>query len=187
MCYIKAMKKVFILWLAAVAVVTILSGTLYVALQQTLRMGANDPQVQLAEDTAATWRRDGNLNSSLTIEKVNPATSLAPFVIAYDASGNVLASGAELDNRPPELPTGVLGHAKGAKQNRLTWQPQSGVRLAAVVVAVDGHGYVLAARNLSEVEERINRLELLIATGWALAVLIITATSLVYNHNKGRT
>jgi hypothetical protein len=45
----------FLRWLPLAVAITILAGLVYATVQQSLRQGANDPQIQLAEDTAAAW------------------------------------------------------------------------------------------------------------------------------------
>ncbi len=56
---------------------------------------------------------------------------------------------------------------------KLTWEPQSGVRIAAVVDSFNSatqSGYVLAGRNMREVETRIEKLAMQIGIGWAATV-----------------
>jgi len=106
------MKRIVVYWLAAALLISIsgLYFTLYAALQQVLRGGANDPQIQMAEDTAARLVR-GFPAASLVGEPVDVSTSLAPFLIVYNPSGQVLAASASLDahnTRAPTLPPGVL-------------------------------------------------------------------------------
>jgi len=48
-------KEILKHWLLIAIVVTGLIGLVYVAVQQDLRQGANDPQIQMAEDTAAKF------------------------------------------------------------------------------------------------------------------------------------
>ncbi len=44
-------------WLPLAIVITALSGFIYLVGQQNLRMSANDPQIQLSEDTANQIRK----------------------------------------------------------------------------------------------------------------------------------
>jgi hypothetical protein len=46
-------KNILRHWLPLAAVTTLLCGLVYLAVQQSLRQGANDPQIQMAEDAAA--------------------------------------------------------------------------------------------------------------------------------------
>jgi hypothetical protein len=63
------------------------------AVQQDLRLGANDPQLQLAEDTARALDAGTPATTLVATSKVDVATSLAPFLVIYDGAGNVLAMG----------------------------------------------------------------------------------------------
>lgn len=145
-----------------VAVLAILAcGLIYVEVQQELRSGANDPQVQLAEDAAA--RLDAGATPGSVVDRsatVDPSTSLASFVIVFDANGSVLAADATLNGGVPAPPQGMLDAARSDSPSAVTWQPYSGVRIAAVTVAWKG-GFVLAGRSLSRVEQRESNAELI--------------------------
>ena len=159
-------------WLPGVVVATILVGLVYAAAQQTLRQGANDPQIQLAEDTAAALAGGAAARSLVPPQTVDIGRSLAPFLIVFDRDGQVAASSAVLDGATPALPPGVLDATRQRGENRLTWQPRPGVRIASVVTAVNGGagGYVLAGRSLREVESRIDEVGLLVALAWLALV-----------------
>lgn len=175
-CHTRGMKRL-IYWLAAALLISGVYFTIYAAVQHALRIGANDPQIQLAEDAA------GRLGQGLPAgigggEAVDVAASLAPFLIVYNPSGDVLVSSARLAGRTPTLPSGVLRDATPDHENRLTWQPQPGVRLASVVVATP-QGYVLAGRSLREVERRERDAELVIGAAWLASLGVLAATFLI--------
>ncbi len=161
-------------------------GLAYALAQQLLRTGANDPQVQLAEDAARALDTGadpmavvgpGSAVAGLAGEgTVDVATSLAPFMVVYDASGNVLATDAQLDGRDPMPPAGVLATARAAGSDRVTWQPRPGVRIATVTIGWSG-GSVLAGRSLREVEAREDLALQLAALAWlaGLAVMVVAA------------
>ena len=88
-------------------------------------------------------------------------------------SGKVVASDALLNGSTPELPAGVLDDVRKNGEDRFTWQPEPGVRIAAVVAPLPGtsEGFVLAGRSLREVELREDNIEAL--TLIALAVILI--------------
>lgn len=163
-----------IYWIAAALLVSGVYVTIYAAVQHVLRAGADDPQVQLAEDTAVRLSQ-GHPAASLVGDDVDVAMSLAPFLIVYDPSGAALASSARLDGHTPSLPQGVLHDATPDHENRLTWQPRRGVRLASVVVATP-QGYVLAGRSMREVERRENNTEGLIGAAWLLSLVLLALT-----------
>ena len=89
-------------------VVTGLIGILYTIVQQDLRQGANDPQIQMAEDVAAKLAGGQPVQNVVPSEKVDIAKSLAPYLIIFDANGNPIASSAQLDGQTPTIPSGVF-------------------------------------------------------------------------------
>jgi hypothetical protein len=109
----------FFLPLAVLATAT--CGLAYAETQQALRSGANDPQLQLAEDAGA--RLDAGATPSSVVDPSPPvdlARSLAPFVIVFDAQGQILASNASLDGGQPAPPSGVLDAARPGTPNAVT-------------------------------------------------------------------
>ena len=156
------------LWLPIAVAVTLLCGLMYTLVQQDLRQTANDPQIQMAQDAAAQLASGTPVVSLVPSQRVDIAASLAAFLIVYDHTGKVIASSATLDGKTPMLPAGVLTAARASGEDTVTWEPRSGVRIAAVVVPVRTGGAVLAG-SLREVELRES--DLLGAT--ALAGLFI--------------
>lgn len=165
------------------AIVTGLSGLLYAAVQQDLRQSANDPQIQMAEDTAAKLADGQQVQIVVPAEKVDIANSLAPYIIVFDAAGKPIASSVQLDGQTPTIPSGVFDYVRQNGEDRITWQPQSGIRSAIVVTQFKGPnpGFVLAGRSLREVEIREDDIMHLIFLGW-LAILIVTllATAILF-------
>ncbi len=163
-------------WLTLVLLVTFGCGLVYISGQQILRQNANDPQLQLAEDIAATLAKGKPVSLPTTFTPaVDIATSLAPYAIIYDDHGAPLASTGLLHGKTPSLPPGVLAYTKEQKQDRITWQPETGVRSAIVVTRVYGGqgGYVLVGRSLREIELREQRLFFFAACAWAASILTI--------------
>jgi hypothetical protein len=105
---------------------------------------------------------------------------LRPFVIVYDAAGHPLGGSGTLAGALPSPPAGVLAVAREAGINRVTWQPQRGVRIASVLCRVDDRSgrVVLAGRSLREVEERESRLMLMATLAWA-ALLVASVAAAV--------
>ena len=155
-------------WLPLAVVTTLLSGLLYVAVQQSYRNAADDPQIQMPEDGAAALADGADPGSVVGSATVNIATSLAPFTIVFDSSGAAVAGSARLDGRIPSPPKGVLVYARQHSSHRVTWQPRRGVRIASVTVAVDGGrgGYVFTGRSLREAERRVSELGAIVGLGW---------------------
>ncbi len=156
-------------------VITLLSGLLYGTLQQVLRINANDPQIQMAEDAATSLTNGKPIDSVVPGPQVDIATSLAPYIIVFDNSGKAIASSGLLHNQLPSLPSGVFDYVRQNGEDRITWQPEPGVRSATVVTRFGGTqpGFVMAGRSLREVENRIDQFGLLIGLGW-LGTLLVT-------------
>jgi hypothetical protein len=172
-----------LIWiLLAMAVISMIYGTIYVVVQQTLRLSANDPQIALA-NTAADKLANGVaadqvMTTAVGSDKVNLASSQANFMILYDAAANRIASNAQLDGGDPVVPPGVITSAGHDHQNRVTWQPRRGVRLA-VVVAKYPNGYVLVGRSLKEVERREQNLTYQVVSAWAVTLGLVALTAML--------
>jgi len=164
-------------WFAALGVITILFGTVYAAVQQSLRESLNDPQIQLAEDTASNLDK-GTSPSAATANPVDIDHSLAPFVIVYDKKGHVVAGNGYLNSQVPVVPSGVLSASSGRPYNAVTWQPQTDVRIASVTVASKDY-YVLSGRNMREVEHREDAIFQLASFGWFISVATVVGAWLV--------
>jgi hypothetical protein len=165
------LRRLLRAWIPIAAAIVALTATVYVTAQQVLRMGADDPQVQLARDTASSMAEGEDPLNLFPPRQVDLASSLAPFVLVYDTAGGVLATTAVLHGRIPDLPAGVREFATDHGEDRVTWQPEPGVRIAAVVVPFEG-GTVLVGRSLREVEARIDTLGQLMLAGLAGALLL---------------
>src|SRR5438445_588354 len=86
------LPKAFLYWLPLAFCLTVLAGLVYVTVQQNFRQGANDPQIQMAEDAAAQLQGGAQAQAVVGAGKVDISRSLAPFLIVYDATGQQLAS-----------------------------------------------------------------------------------------------
>jgi hypothetical protein len=177
-------------WLPLAIATAGLCALVYLTVQQSLRMGANDPQIQMAEDAASSLNTGASVETVVPSTKVEIADSLAPFVIVFDNSGKVLASSATLHGVVPAYPAGVLDYVRQKGQDRVTWQPEAGVRIAAVVVAFGGAqpGFVLAGRSLREVEIRESQVEQITGIAWlvtlAVSLFIVAACELILGNKK---
>jgi len=164
-----------IIVIASWVVSTLLLLTSYGLIQQSYRMGANDPQIQLAEDGAAALATGDPADTIVGDSDINLRTSLAPAVIVYGDDKQVVVTDGKIDGKAPVIPDGVLEYAKLHGRNMVTWEPTSGVRLAAVVVRSGGEtpGYVVAARSVREVEVRESAALNVTALVWVILTLII--------------
>jgi hypothetical protein len=176
-------------WLPLAAVTTLLCGLVYLVVQQSLRWGANDPQIQMAEDAATALYAGGIPESMLPAGHVEISTSLSVFMVIYNDKGEPLVSSGFLHGNAPLLPPGIFDYTRQNNQDRVTWQPESGVRIAAVVVAYGGAqpGFVLAGRSLREVEKRESQIEQLAGIAWSVTLavsLVVVAACEFINADK---
>ncbi|HVI69191.1 MAG TPA: hypothetical protein VM581_01915 [Magnetospirillaceae bacterium] len=174
------MKAAFKAWLPLAVLATLMAGIICLVTHQTLRQSANDPQVQMAEDWVDQIVGGTDPNRLNLGPFIDPARSLSPFGIVYNQDGNIIASSVSAPSTMTQ-PSGVFDtvDAAAAKQATYTWQPASGERYAVVLKRAslqDKSYYVLAGRNLKQVESRAMRLIWQIAAGWAITLVAIAVT-----------
>jgi hypothetical protein len=189
---IKNFLKIAVKWLPFAVIITFLTGFIFLSNQQNLRISANDPQIQLAEDYAA-YLKEGNYPDDLSqFQKVNINESLSTFVIIMDDSGKIIGSSANLDDKSPTPPQGTLDFAKKHGQNRFTWEPKKGVRSAVVLARIDGPkpGFVLVGRSLREIDKRVKTLMIQTVAVYVATLLVtyivIALTVFLSNKRKAK-
>jgi hypothetical protein len=169
-------------WIPLAALALLVAGMVYLVVQQNLRGAANDPQIQMATDARNALAGGATPESLMPANKIDIATSLAPYLAVYDANGRLLASSATLHGQPLDVPSGVFAAAKAQGINARSWMPEAGVRSAIVVVPA-GDGYALAGRSLKLTEEREDQLLLQVSLAClatlGLTYLLTLATQLV--------
>ncbi len=171
-------RRAFAFFLPVGVLATLCCGFVYTAVQQDLRMGANDPQLQLAEDAAHALDAGAPALTLVGSTKIEVAVSLAPFIVIYDPAGHVLATDGQLDGHDPVPPRGVLDAARQDPPNAVTWEPRAGVRIASVTVRWHG-GTVLAGRSLREVEQQEGNILLVAAAAWLVMLGALAVTAVV--------
>jgi hypothetical protein len=186
---IALLRRTLVAWLPFAVAITGLAALAYALDQSNLRHGADDPQIQLAEDAASRLAAGAPVATVVphTDAPVDIARSLATFVIVYDTADRPVASTAVLDRATPLLPAGVSASAR-QREDRVTWQPRDGVRIAAVVVSYSG-GTVVAGRSLREVEARADDALAVTGLAWltclALALAACTAVDVFRRRGYG--
>lgn len=164
-------------WLMFAVIATASSAAMFLVVQQALRMNANDPQIQMAEDASFALAK-GDIYTTIVpesnVQKIDITKSLAPFLIIYDENGKVVTGTGSVNGEYPTFPTGVFAYTKIHGENRVTWQPSTSTRVALVVRYYSGErtGFVVAGRSMREVEKRISNQFLIIGAGWAFVMII---------------
>jgi hypothetical protein len=169
------------LWVPIAVAVTGLSALVYGAVQQDLRQGANDPQIQMAEDAAARLNAGASPSAVVPSDQIELAGSLNSYVMVFDSESRLVASSAQLNGQAPPFPPSVFDSLRSRGQDRITWQPAAGIR-SAVVVQPWRAGFVVVGRSMRLVEERIDHILQLTVFGWlvtlgctAIAALLVAA------------
>lgn len=172
-------KRIMKRWLVTAAVSTVLCLLVYASTQQVLRQTANDPQIQMAEDAANSLLNGTEISYVVPTSNIDISKSLSPFIIVYNKDGVAVTSNGTLHGKIPSPPSGVFDHARINGQNRLTWQPERGVRIASVIVSYGGSnpGFVLAGRSLREIEVREGKM--LTFSGVSLLIIQIISFGLI--------
>lgn len=171
------MKKIILSWILLAILITGIAWLPYLLVQQDLRQGANDPQIQLAEDSAAsldagqTPQQIVAATTSNADGKVDIAKSLAPYIVIYDTTGKPVASSASLNGQDPTIPAGIFADVHKNGEDRISWQSQSGVR-SAIIVTQYKDGFVMAGRSLREVERREDAIERLTIIAWLVLLVV---------------
>lgn len=176
-------------WLPLGVVICGVFGTILVVVQQNYRLSANDPQIQYANEIVELLIGGNNPNILNQQKSIDISKNLAPFEMAFDEQKKNLVTNGLLDGKTPVVPSGVFDNVKTKGEERFTWQPKAGVRIAAVMRHYNNgsnSGFVLVGRNLSEVEKREDLLTMQVFAGLGLTLLasFLTASVLTKSNYK---
>lgn len=160
-------------WFGYAAMITLVCIIVYVTVQQSFRLSANDPQVQMAHDAALAIDKGVDPKSlPVTQTGIEISQGLSPYVTVYDPSGNMVAGSATLNGKPLHIPRGVIDYIRKNTRDAASWQPQPGVRQAMVGVSTaKGNYVVISGRSLAPTEERIARLGEQVLFGWVMSLI----------------
>ncbi|HWP61424.1 MAG TPA: hypothetical protein VN495_02380 [Candidatus Paceibacterota bacterium] len=184
----KAIRKIILSWLPLAVAITGLCLLIHLTVQQNYRQSLNDPQIQMAED-AANQIDSGVAPGALFggIKATDIGASLSPWLAVFDSSGTMIVSSGSLDGQALKLPDGlfdvsswrgpIVGHhlVSNSNEDIVSWQPRLDVRQAIVIIPA-GKYFVVAGRNMREVENREAALGTFVFLAW---ICIMSATLLV--------
>lgn len=162
-----------------------LTGLIYAGLQYHIRSSANDPQIYVAENLAEDMFKNDTPSAPLNGGNVDIERSVAPFVILYDSNGRAVDGTGRINGQLPTLPRGVYDDTQKHGEDRVTWQPNANTRVAAVVRYYQNEkhaGFVLAGKNLREVEREESRLLILTAIVWSVTLVGTLALTGLSHH-----
>ena len=147
----------------------------YVVNQQILRRGADDQPGQIVARLRGELAHGADAATVLSGPKQELSSpewlaGTSAFGGVYDADGKVVASDATLWGELPQPPQGIFGIIRDRGWDKVTWQPQRGVRVALTGLPLPGGGYVLAGQSLIPGEARTAQFSTLMRWVW-LAML----------------
>ncbi|PIZ45805.1 hypothetical protein CO180_00190 [candidate division WWE3 bacterium CG_4_9_14_3_um_filter_41_6] len=162
-------------------------GVSFAMVQQMYRQSANDPQVQIVEDLVFSYNEGQTPPTAdqVTQSTVDISRTLSEFVMLFDKDGKVVISTGALGADVPQLPAGVLEDVKANGESRITWEPQTDVRVATVIdhyQSGDNEGYVLAGRSLKEVEARTQEALVFAFSAWLLGIGGLFASYILFRN-----
>jgi len=183
----KVLSATFVSWLPFAIIIVIFSGLAYAVVQQNYRQGANDPQIQIAQDLATAISQGQPADQIVPAQGTTElAGTLSPFVMIYSATSTLTGSSALLDGKNPSFPTSVFDYVRVHGQWRQTWQPASNVREAVVVQSYTSgasSGFLVVGRSLKEIEIRENQTQRLSGLAGILA-LVLTFVVMLWTTNS---
>ena len=158
-------------------ILTILGGVAAITMQQMLRRGADQPQIEMADLYVSKMNAGEKLNDFLPLGRVDLRQSLEPFVIFYNDKGEPEGNSGYLNQTAPVPPPGVFTYLRSHGADKFTWQPTTDVRIAAVGRRVTGKypGFLLVGRSLRLVEESESLLRRMVFLGWFILLLLLTS------------
>ncbi|MBZ5504968.1 MAG: hypothetical protein LAO78_05705 [Acidobacteriia bacterium] len=169
---------------ALALVLTLLGGAAAVTMQQMLRRGANQPQIDMADWYAGEIIAGEAPGNVIPQGYVDLERSLQPFVIFYDEQGKPGPATGYLDQSVPTPPSGVFDFVRSHGSENVTWQPRPGVRIASVIRHVNSKtpGFVLAGRSLRLVEEQESLLWRMVLGGWIVVMALLIGGASLLNR-----
>ena len=170
-------------------VLTLLGGVTAITMQQMLRRGANQPQIDMAQWYAGEIGAGEAPGNVIPPGYIDLEQSLQPFVIFYDEQGNPGPGTGYLEQRIPVPPSGVFDFVRIHGSENVTWQPRPGVRIASVVRRINSQtpGFILAGRSLRLVEEQETLLWRIVVGGWVVVMaLLLAGASLLDRAQRAR-
>ena len=70
-------------WLPFAAILTLITGTIYITVQQNFRQNANDPQIQIAENVALVVSRGTDPRLIPDSDVTDIKDSISPYIIMF--------------------------------------------------------------------------------------------------------
>jgi len=183
MCYNDSqMANWKIFYILVCFLITLFSGLVFVATQQSLRLSANDPQAQITQDILNSLSQGAD-PKQLSPTTVDMTKATSPFVIIYDNNEKAVGTTVVLDKKTPVPPKGAFEKTKKNNESRFTWEPKEGLREAVIMVKYKD-GFVVVGKSLGEVEDRIKMIMRLVGIAWVIGIAATTIAFLLSRPRK---
>jgi len=160
--------------------ITLTTLMVYGTAQHLLRIGANAEPATQAKFLSQRLANGAEPAEIVTSYYANLPQDGATFTLITDENEKTIISTYRLNNQLLELPSGVYSYAKSHGEDRLTWQPEMGIREATVVMpytSKDGKtGFVASGVSLRESENSLDALTLKLFMGWVLMMAVSSIT-----------
>ncbi len=151
-------------------IILLIFSTIYLVMQQTLRLEANQQPLRIASQIQSNWV-NGQIMDTSFLPKVELSDSAYAFGAVFNENGEVLSTNATFKGSDLDIPTGVLSKARNSGLDKVTWQPDSTHRFAIVAMAQANNVFV-AGQSLRPTEDLISQLGLFIGAAMALTLLV---------------
>jgi hypothetical protein len=132
-----------------------------------------DPQAEaIRENIVARYRAADPTQIEISSKRfLNTPDRPSTFVVFYDASGRAIGGGATLHGALPQPPHGIFDVIRARGEDKVTWQPEPGIRVALTGRPMPNGGFVLSGQSLIPSEARTARLDRLLRWMWLFAML----------------
>ena len=154
-----------------------------IASHQVIRMGVDSRLSVIAQD-AGTELVSGALISPLVAGKIiQIKKSGSAFLSILDNDGKILGTNGSLEGVDLIPPKGVLEYTRAHTEERVTWEPQQGVRIATVLRYIAGETpmYVVAGVSLAEAQRQICLIRQLALLAWIFMCVVCIVISYILN------
>ena len=109
------------------------------------------------------------------------------FAVLYNDAGQPIAGNATLHGSLPHPPTGIFRYARVHGLNKVTWQPEPGVRIATVTKPLPSGGFILAGQSLIVGEAKDGRFNSLLSWIWLATLTAIVGIGVLTHLRRPTT
>ncbi len=156
----QARLQIALAWLPIGFIVAVFFIFTYIALQQYMRMSANDAPAEIVKNIDLALSEGALPSQFNSTHPVEIDKSLSLYVIIYDANGRPISGTGALNGNYPIPSSDVFAYTRSHQIDKFTFEPKPQLRHAVVMTYHDGTTplYILAGHSLEQVESHIKEL-----------------------------